>query len=583
MFKSLSNKLMFSFLLIILITMLALGISTSELFTDYYYNVQEQELTDRGKRIASVMQKHMQQNKSPEEILAAAGGIANAKVVWVHRQALILVLNKNRHLQRPHLNLSEVKKILNGEIIKQRVSFNEQEMVTVVLPVEVNKKVAGALFLLKPIADITDTIKSVRRLIFLSSFPAMLLAIILALILSRSMTRPLKEMSAASRAMAGGDFQQRVDISSKDEVGELAINFNYLAEALYHTVSDLSKEKEKMENVLSNMAEGVIAVDLSYNTIAVNEQAVKKLGLESKEILSFNIKDYSLPWDVEDLFEQVLLSGENGTTEIVDDKKFILAHVSPLKESGGNIFGAVGVLHDISELRQLEQMRRDLVANVSHELRTPLTSISGFVEAMLDGTISSEEERITYLNIIHRETMRLNRLIHNLLDLAALESGKTDWEVHRVNINTLINRVTAKLKPQAEEKHVALNKDIKENIPMLFANEDRVEQVLTNLLDNAVYFSPPEGEVSINVRGKNKEVIISISDRGPGIPEEKLSYIWKRFQRADRSRSRTKGGTGLGLAIVKQIVEAHNGRVSVENRAGGGAVFSFTLPAADNN
>jgi two-component system sensor histidine kinase ResE len=236
----------------------------------------------------------------------------------------------------------------------------------------------------------------------------------------------------------------------------------------------------------------------------------------------------------------------------------------------------VAVLEDITELKQLEQLRRDLVANVSHELRTPLTSIQGFVEALLDGVASDPKH---YLEVIYRETLRLKALINDILELSLLQSGRIEWELNAVDVGDLAARVAFKLGQEIQAKGLTVKQDIPLDLPCILANEDRVEQVLTNFLSNAIRYSPPGATISIRGRFGNEGVTVSVEDQGPGIPAEELPRIWERFYRLEKSRSRALGGTGLGLAIAKEIIEAHGGRVGATSEVGRGSTFWFTLPA----
>jgi len=255
----------------------------------------------------------------------------------------------------------------------------------------------------------------------------------------------------------------------------------------------------------------------------------------------------------------------------------VILHITPLKEKD-TTKGAVAVVQDITELRKVDRLRREFIANVSHELRTPLTSIQGFLEAVIDRVISLEEFQEKYLSLIHTETLRLSRLIHELLDLSLMESGKIRWEMEEVAIPHLSQRVIAKLTPLLGERNIKIQEDFEMNLPSALGNEDRLEQVFTNLLHNAILFSPPGSTVTIGGRREKDQLLIFVSDQGTGIPPQDLPYIFERFYRVEKSRSREGGGTDLGLAITKQIVEHHGGKIWVKSEVGKGTTFFFTLP-----
>ena len=585
MFRSLFSRLMFSYIVVIIITLLVLGAAMSYLLADYYYSAKEKELLQIGREAASIIVENMKQNQPLTSMVDNLNLFLNNRMLVISRENLTLIAGSSFSgtPRRLWLEPEDAKKILKGTTVSGRgyhLRF-DQLVIFVAVPVMVNKQVEGALLLVTPLADITDTVKAVRNLMFYAALPALLLSALLGLFLSRSVALPLRRMSDSTRQIASGNYKQRLEVKSCDEIGHLAGNFNRMVLSLEETVGALTREKGKIENILANMAEGVVAVDHEKRVILLNKQAALTLSIEdSSEPIQLSIEKLAAHTQLTELFTEVLKSRKTHSVEYTPDygKTYILAHVSPLTDCSGNIFGVVGVLQDITELRQLEQLRREFVANVSHELRTPLTSIQGFIEAMLDGTIKNEEHD-KYLDIIHQETLRLNKLIHDLLDLSLMESHKQTWDLNEIDVNELIERLLVKMKPIIAKHQVSIKRLIPDQMPGMLGNEDRIEQVLLNLLDNAIRYSLPGGVITLQAKTQDDHITLSIADQGPGIPQEDIEHIWERFHRVDKSRSRVLGGTGLGLAIVKQIVELHGGNVSVQSEVVKGSTFSFTIKA----
>ncbi|MEW6625032.1 MAG: ATP-binding protein [Bacillota bacterium] len=590
--KSLFSKLLLSYILIILVALFAVGITLSHLFSAYYYSSKEAELVRKGKEIAQmVVQYHDSGGVLPgpvEQWLESLDRFLDARLLVINKEGFIIGTTvRSRFPHGMRLDPSEIGMVLNGDVVSKQGFHHRfgQAMISVGIPIIVDNQVIGGLLLNAPVSGLSSTVTSVRQLIIYAALAAVAFASIVGYGLSKSISRPLREMSRVTLEMAKGNFKQKVTVNSQDEVGQLARNFNDLTVTLDKTINALAKEKGKMENILDNMAEGVVAVDQQNNLILLNPRAEETFGVNVSRVLGKPIHTLGDGQELSNLLDRVLKSGSKGS-EVMEfalehGKKYILAHASSLKSEKETPFGAVAVLQDITEIRQLDQLRRDFVANVSHELRTPLTSIRAFVEALLDSMIDDTATQQRYLNVIHDETLRLDRLIHDLLDLALIESGKANWDLEMVDLREVVQQVVVKLKHLMDQKNLTLNIDLAGEELQVLANVDRMQQVLINLISNSIQFTSNNGEISIKVQKRDNQVWVEVNDNGSGIPEEDLPYIWERFHRVDKSRARHKGGTGLGLSIVKLIVEAHGGKVGADSKLGQGSTFYFTLPVPE--
>ncbi|KFD42445.1 histidine kinase [Peptococcaceae bacterium SCADC1_2_3] len=589
MIKSLFRKLFISYVGIIILTLAVISLVLSALFSNFYYASKEKELISQGQELAGLLSASLEENKNREAVDFMLGALRSRRptqIFIIDREGLSVPGNLGLSPPYPGLSLepAESAKLLQGQLITwQRYNRRlNQTILAAAVPFSLRKQVAGAILLFTPVANIRETIVAVRRLILYSAGVTILLALIPGYFLSRSISSPIRQMSALTLEMARGNFRQQVPVTSRDEVGQLAENFNHLAVNLEQTMSTLLQEKAKSENILANLAEGVVATDQQGRVILLNPGAERVLELKQEVALHQPLQEIRGCQSLGDLFLEAMAAGEQREREftLASGKIVLLVRVTPLLEEEKGIYGAVGVLQDITDFKKLEQLRRDFIADVSHELRTPLTSIQGFSEALLDGVAGDGPMQEEYFKVIHRESLRLNRLINELLDLARLEAGKINWELNPIEMPDLFTEVLFKLKPQLEEKQIRVEQEIAPDVPVVSGNEERIEQVLINLLENAIRFSLPGGTIKIQAAFYVNEVKINVSDQGPGIPEKDLPYIWGRFYRVEKSRSRTLGGIGLGLAIVKQIVENHGGNVAVSSREGAGSTFSFTLPVA---
>ncbi len=594
MFKSLFGRLLSSYLIIIAVTLIAIGFLLPHFFANYYFNAKEQELIRQGKKIADVIvgdifstdtrnrmgMMGMMRGKISFILLETMDDFLDARMTVIDDNGRIIACTAaNNITPGTKLDTPEVRKVLHGEIVKWR-GYSEkfdEEMLGVAVPIVKNNFVLGALLLQSPISGMRGVISKVRWLTIYAALAAVAFSTLIGYFLSRSISNPLLQMNRAALQIAKGDFNHWIAVKSKDEIGQLAETFNHMATTLNSTITALSTEKSKVESIISNMAEGVLAVDGTQKIILANDKMrkiIKKHYISGKTRL-----EHLVEAKITHVFQDVLKTNKPIKKEIEIDKNVYFVHASPLKSREGQTMGVVGVFRDITEMKKLDEMRKNFIANVSHELRTPLTSIQGFAEALMDGLVKDEAARNKYLEMIHEEALRLSRLTEELLDLAILESGKPEqWRMKKIDLREIIHKVVMKLKPQADAKNIHLTFETREKI-IVKANSDRMEQVIINLLSNAIQFTPQGGRVTLKAREEEKQVIVEVIDTGEGIPAVELPYIWDRFYKVDKARTRKKtGGTGLGLSIVKSIIEAFGGRVFVESEIGKGSVFGFAIP-----
>lgn len=416
-----------------------------------------------------------------------------------------------------------------------------------------------------------------------SSFAiATLVALVLSCLLSSSASRSLRAIAAAAGQIGMGEFNRKIPVRARDEVGELAEAMNDMGGRVERQLSTLASEKNRLDTILRGMGEGVIVTDAAGIITLVNP-AFRALFAIMEEVEGKPLIDFNRHPVLHDAYNLVVTTRSELLEEIVlalDVEKTILTHWVPLLSNGG-IHGVVAVFHDISDLKRLEKIRRDFVANVSHELRTPVAVIKGYAEALLTGAPEMEPERIgRFIEIIHSHSERLANLIGDLLSLSALESGDLSLELVPLSIAGAARHASSLLEQKARNKEITISWNGVEGVPPVMIDNGRIEQVLINLLDNAIKYTPENGSITIGARDSGTMVTIAITDTGEGIPPNDLPRIFERFYRVDSARDRKQGGTGLGLSIVKHIVQLHGGTVAVESTPGKGSTFSFTLKKA---
>jgi two-component system phosphate regulon sensor histidine kinase PhoR len=432
------------------------------------------------------------------------------------------------------------------------------------------------------VGRIEDPLTEFRKRLAVASLVVLLVAGGISLLFARGFTARVDRLKRFSRSVAAGDFRPLPPDRSRDEISDLAEALNETAQHLDRTIHTLTDERNQSAAILRSMVEGVAVIGADQRIVFCNSAFAAVLSIDSQacegRAASEVIRD-------PDLLEAVLGAVRTGesvrsdvTTGTAHPKNFAVT-AAPVR-SDGTTAGAVLVLHDITELRRLERARRDLVANVSHEFRTPLTAIRGFAETLLAGGLEDEGNRRRFLEIIRDHAVRLTRLTEDLLELARIEAGKLELDLRPTVLADVIEPCLETTRPAAAEREIELAAEYEADLPLVLADPRALEEILQNLLDNALRYTPAGGRVTVRAGAHDGTIALAVADTGIGIPPAEQERIFERFYRADASRARNMGGTGLGLSIVKHLVEAHAGRIDVESEVGRGTTFRVCLPSA---
>ncbi|HWN55397.1 MAG TPA: ATP-binding protein [Methylomirabilota bacterium] len=477
------------------------------------------------------------------------------------------VAEMENHAARP-----EVRAALNGSVGQdvRRSGTLGTPLIYVAVPVSESGRVVGALRLAAPLEAATPAYESLRGVMLAGGAVALVVALGIGLFVAGRVTRPVVEMEVVARQMSEGNFRVRASVRSPDEIGTLGRSLNVMAGRLREKIDDLEREQAKATAILDAMVEGVIATDGHDHIILLNERARGIFGLGQTRVERRPLLEVIRNVDLHSLLSEsrAAADGEVVSREInlpEPSERVLQVHAVPLRFTGDEP-GVVIILHDITELRRLEQVRTEFVANVSHELRTPLTAIQGYLETLLDGALEEPEHARKFLEIVFRHTERLGRLTDDLTDLSNIELGRISLRIEPADLAEVTESALAIIQPRAMSGRVTVEASLPADMPEVLADRDRLAQILINLVDNAVKYTPRGGHVWVEAqRLPSGMVEVAVRDTGVGVPKADLPRLTERFYRVDKARSRELGGTGLGLAIVKHLVLAHGGELGIES------------------
>jgi two-component system, OmpR family, sensor histidine kinase ResE len=580
LWRSVVGKLWMTILLLVSFVLLILTIMLLEFFEQYHVNEAEKDLTQVANKIARIMDSYGDSELAKSIASEVVDPFTKVLIVedeehfWYSPSGYEMVelpihfLKEDPLLSKVFTDQRTVTKKTDFTSIEVE-DYTYNEVIIVGVPIKSTQK--SAVFLYQSLYAIEQTTEQTTKLIFLAAGIAFILTTFFAFFLSSRITSPLIRMREAAFLISKGRFDTKLPILTRDEIGELAVALNKMGSQLKLNLDALKHEKEQLFSILSSMADGVITLNRNGAMQISNPPAERFLqawyyeqGMEET-----NVTD--IPVEIKELFQRVVSFESEQLIELSFQGRSWVIVMSPLY-NGEQIRGAVAVIRDMTEERRLDKLRKDFIANVSHELRTPISMLQGYSEAIIDDIAGTEQEKKEIAQVIYDESLRMGRLVNELLDLARMEAGHIQLQEEQINLEEFIDRVVRKFQGLAKEKLVSLSHSCENCYDSIIFDPDRMEQVFTNLIDNAIRHTEPNGEVNVHVSLSNSGLKVEIQDSGSGIPKEDLPFVFERFYKADKARTRGKTGTGLGLAIVKNIIEAHKGKINE------GTTFSILLP-----
>jgi len=580
--RSIVLKLWLTIIAVVILVLLPLSVYLEHFFDTYFYQLEESSLEKRATHIAAIWTS-WRNDQLANIVVNQLADEDNATLFFTGtpgkdiRSANII----------QQLTVNEKTTLANGDPIARRgASFGLKATgagigpgsLTVVAPLYVDKVLAGFVLLFQSQQVVNDPLRQIREYIYFAVVFGVMLTTGLSFVVSKNLSRPLVQMNNVAEQMVLGNFRGKVNVTTHDEVGRLGDTFNKLVMQLDSNIEELSREKEQLSGIISSMADGVVSADLEATVVLANPPG--RRWLRTLVLAEQGIADESsLPSDLKKLEEVVTTERTTQLAWMDWQGRHVRVTMTPLYDRQEAIRGVVAVIRDVTEERRLDRLRKDFVANVSHELRTPLSMMQGYSEALLDEFGDDPEQRRELTNIILDETHRMRRLVNDLLDLAQLEAGQFQMNHANVEMPALVRKITRKFSTLANERVIDLvaKVDTPETCPV-FGDADRLEQVFTNLVDNALRHTNKHGRVTLRLSEDEQYVRVQVSDTGTGIPEEDLPFIWERFYKVDKARTRSRGGTGLGLSIARNIVLEHQGDIDVESEVGSGTTFTVVFP-----
>ena len=583
-YKPLFWRLYPSYLLVVIFSLLAVGIYTVVALENFFLDQTASDLQARARLLEGNISAMISplNSAAADALCKSAGKRSGTRITVILPNGQVIgdseeePAKMNRHSDRP-----EIVKALTGEtgIFTRYSETLHRNMMYVAVPVRAENHTLCIIRTSMSLHSINEKLSGIQQRSIGMGLMVAIAATAICYYISRRISSPIEEMRKGAESFASGNLEYRLPTPKSREMVMLATAMNRMAADLHERIQTVIRQRNELEAVLSSMREGVVAMDMDEKIISINHAAAQMFLREPSKVTGKSIQEAVRNPDLH-RFVRLALNGDSPEEQDItfyhEEERTVSINSSPLLDAKAERIGILTVLHDVTRLRKLENMRRDFAANVSHEIKTPLTAIKGFVETLRGGAVEKPEEAARFLEIIEKHVSRLTAIIEDLMKLSEIEQ-KGRISLEKGNLKTVISNAVEMCRPLAEGKHIAVEWECPDSLEGQI-NAAFLEQAVMNLADNAIKYSPEQSTVHIYAEKTADGIVIRVTDQGIGIPREHLPRLFERFYRVDKSRSRKAGGTGLGLAIVKHIVLAHGGYVTVDSRVGKGSIFEIHLP-----
>jgi two-component system phosphate regulon sensor histidine kinase PhoR len=590
-FRSIRWRIAVPYVLLILVSMLGLAVYASNQVRDARLADLETQLLAQARMMSASLTTLLRQEQDGAQLDALAARWASsveARVTIIGADGVVLgESHQDRALMDNHLLRPEVQQALatgqgSSTRFSKTVGYDMMYVALAIMPQAGEQEALGVVRVALPLRQIEDSVGRLRRTILTAALFMTLVAVVLALVIAERTARPVRRLTHAAERLAAGELDARLNPTTRDEIGQLTQAFNRMARQMSEKVSSLADERQRLAAVLENMGSGVLITDDEGLVQLLNPAAARLLQVDAQhqdKVLGASFAQVVRHHQLIELWRRCNEGGQEQieTVEMGRQRLFLQAIVTPLR--GAETSGYLVILQDLTRIRQLETVRRDFISNISHELRTPLAGLKALVDTLRDGALEDPPAAQRFLNRMDAEVDALTQMVQELLDLARVESGKAPLRLVPTPVDEILFPPIERLRPQAEREELLINSFLPPGLPPVLADVERARQVVSNLVHNAIKFTPAGGVITVTAQLVGEQVVISVEDSGVGIPLRDLPRVFERFYKADRARS--GGGTGLGLAIARHIVQGHGGRLWVESIEGQGSTFYFSLPALE--